>query len=606
MIYNLIIALYTSAVRLAALFNKKVALMVKGEKESFDILQKQIIRGEKYLWFHAASLGEFEQGRPLIEEIRKTYPQYKILQTFFSPSGYEVRKNYKGADIVCYLPLDTPGNVKRFLDLAQPYMAFFIKYEFWQNYLNELQRRNIPVYSVSSIFRKEQIFFRWYGKSYRKVLNTFTHLFVQDEASVQLLRTIGITNTTVVGDTRFDRVLEICHQAKELPLVEKFKGNHTAFVAGSSWGPDEDIFIPYLNAHPEVKLIIAPHVIDESHLKEIISKLNRTVVRYTQATEEKVKEADCLLIDCFGLLSSIYRYGEIAYIGGGFGVGIHNVLEAAVYGMPVIFGPNNKRFREAQGLLQCKGGFEIQGVEDFKKIMDNFLNNYEALDSFKSMMSYNMYFIQRYIKIAFPVIVNETLWGFGVTLQNAIFAKISTDAIAAFNITGTISQLTWVFFIGIGNAAAIIIGKQIGAEDTQKALKYANKFALLMPILAIFIGALLFPLSKVLPVFFDVAPHIMAEATAMLMVLMVVYPLRSFNMCYIVGICRAGGDTVFAAVCDVAAMWCIALPMGFLAGFILHLQPWLVFMFVVSEDIFKAALGVYRIKSKKWLHNVTR
>ena len=278
MIYNLIIALYTSAVRLAALFNKKVALMVKGEKESFDILQKQIIRGEKYLWFHAASLGEFEQGRPLIEEIRKTYPQYKILQTFFSPSGYEVRKNYKGADIVCYLPLDTPDNVKRFLDLAQPYMAFFIKYEFWQNYLNELQRRNIPVYSVSSIFRKEQIFFRWYGQSYRKVLNTFTHLFVQDEASVQLLRTIGITNTTVVGDTRFDRVLEICRQAKELPLVEKFKGNHTAFVAGSSWGPDEDIFIPYLNAHPEVKLIIAPHVIDESHLKEITGKLNRTVV----------------------------------------------------------------------------------------------------------------------------------------------------------------------------------------------------------------------------------------------------------------------------------------------------------------------------------------
>lgn len=291
-----------------------------------------------------------------------------------------MRKNYKGADIVCYLPLDTPGNVKRFLDLAQPYMAFFIKYEFWQNYLNELQRRNIPVYSVSSIFRKEQIFFRWYGKSYRKVLNTFTHLFVQDEASVQLLRTIGITNTTVVGDTRFDRVLEICRQAKELPLVEKFKGNHTAFVAGSSWGPDEDIFISYLNAHPEVKLIIAPHVIDESHLKEITSKLNRTVVRYTQATEEKVKEADCLLIDCFGLLSSIYRYGEIAYIGGGFGVGIHNVLEAAVYGMPVIFGPNNKRFREAQGLLQCKGGFEIQGAENFKKIMDNFLNNYEALD----------------------------------------------------------------------------------------------------------------------------------------------------------------------------------------------------------------------------------
>ena len=381
MIYNLIIALYTSAVRLAALFNKKVALMVKGEKESFGILEKQIVRGEKYLWFHAASLGEFEQGRPLIEEIRKTYPQYKILQTFFSPSGYEVRKNYKGADIVCYLPLDTPSNVKRFLDLAQPYMAFFIKYEFWQNYLNELQRRNIPVYSVSSIFRKEQIFFRWYGKSYRKVLNTFTHLFVQDEASVQLLRTIGITNTTVVGDTRFDRVLEICHQAKELPLVEKFKGNHTAFVAGSSWGPDEDIFIPYLNAHPEVKLIIAPHVIDESHLKEIISKLNRTVVRYTQATEEKVKEADCLLIDCFGLLSSIYRYGQIAYIGGGFGAGIHNTLEAAVYGMPVLFGPRYHKFKEAKDLIAVGGGFSITDDSSFRTKMDELLTDPTALET---------------------------------------------------------------------------------------------------------------------------------------------------------------------------------------------------------------------------------
>ena len=381
MIYNLIIALYTSAVRLAALFNKKVALMVKGEKESFGILEKQIVRGEKYLWFHAASLGEFEQGRPLIEEIRKTYPQYKILQTFFSPSGYEVRKNYKGADIVCYLPLDTPSNVKRFLDLAQPYMAFFIKYEFWQNYLNELQRRNIPVYSVSSIFRKEQIFFRWYGKSYRKVLNTFTHLFVQDEASVQLLRTIGITNTTVVGDTRFDRVLEICRQAKELPLVEKFKGNHTAFVAGSSWGPDEDIFIPYLNAHPEVKLIIAPHVIDESHLKEIISKLNRTVVRYTQATEEKVKEADCLLIDCFGLLSSIYRYGQIAYIGGGFGAGIHNTLEAAVYGMPVLFGPRYHKFKEAKDLIAVGGGFSITDDSSFRTKMDELLTDPTALET---------------------------------------------------------------------------------------------------------------------------------------------------------------------------------------------------------------------------------
>lgn len=292
-----------------------------------------------------------------------------------------MRKDYKGADVVCYLPLDTPGNVRRFLDLARPHMAFFIKYEFWQNYLNELHARNIPVYSVSSIFRPGQIFFRWYGGSYRKVLRTFTHLFVQNEESVRLLKEIGVTATTIVGDTRFDRVLEICRQAKELPLVEHFKGgNEKTLVAGSSWAPDEDIFIPYFNAHPEMKLIIAPHVIDEGHLTEIIGKLNRTVVRYTQATEETIRQADCLIIDCFGLLSSIYRYGEIAYIGGGFGVSIHNTLEAAVYGIPVVFGPNNKKFREAQGLKACQGGFEIQGKEDFNGLMDKFLSDYAYLD----------------------------------------------------------------------------------------------------------------------------------------------------------------------------------------------------------------------------------
>lgn len=345
--------LYTSAVHIAALFSKKVAKMVKGEKEAFSVLAQKIEPGAKYLWFHAASLGEFEQGRPLIEEIRRTHPEYKILQTFFSPSGYEVRKDYKGADIVCYLPLDTPRNVKRFIELAHPSKAFFIKYEFWKNYLSELKKQGIPVYSVSSIFRPGQIFFRWYGRlaGYTDVLKCFEHLFVQNEESVNLLKEIGITDITIVGDTRFDRVLDICHKAKELPLVERFKGNndHT-FVAGSSWAPDEDIFIPYFNAHPEMKLIIAPHVIDEAHLSEIISKLTRPVVRYSKATLENVLQADCLIIDCFGLLSSIYRYGDVAYIGGGFGVGIHNTLEAAVYGIPVLFGPNNKKFLEAQGL----------------------------------------------------------------------------------------------------------------------------------------------------------------------------------------------------------------------------------------------------------------
>lgn len=375
--------LYTSAVHIAALFSKKVAKMVKGEKEAFSVLAQKIEPGAKYLWFHAASLGEFEQGRPLIEEIRRTYPEYKILQTFFSPSGYEVRKDYKGADIVCYLPLDTPRNVKRFIELAHPSKAFFIKYEFWKNYLSELKKQEIPVYSVSSIFRPGQIFFRWYGRlaGYTDVLKCFEHLFVQNEESVNLLKEIGITDTTIVGDTRFDRVLDICHKAKELPLVERFKGNndHT-FVAGSSWAPDEDIFIPYFNAHPEMKLIIAPHVIDEAHLSEIISKLTRPVVRYSKATLENVQHADYLIIDCFGLLSSIYRYGDVAYIGGGFGVGIHNTLEAAVYGIPVLFGPNNKKFLEAQGLKACKGGFEIQGTDDFKSLMDSFFTNYAVLD----------------------------------------------------------------------------------------------------------------------------------------------------------------------------------------------------------------------------------
>ncbi|WP_300728944.1 glycosyltransferase N-terminal domain-containing protein [uncultured Bacteroides sp.] len=375
MVYNLFTHLYAGAVRITALFNKKVAKMVKGEKEAFTVLKEKIDPKAKYLWFHAASLGEFEQGRPIIEEIRRRYPEYKILQTFFSPSGYEVRKDYKGADVVCYLPLDTPRRVKRFIDLAHPYMAFFIKYEFWKNYLDELHSRRIPVYSVSSIFRPKQIFFRWYGSSYKTVLKCFTHLFVQNQESVELLKGIGVTNTSIVGDTRFDRVLEICRQAKDLPLVEKFKGDALTMVAGSSWAPDEDIFIPYFNAHPEMKLIIAPHVIDEGHLKEIIGKLKRPVVRYTQASEEDINKADCLIIDCFGLLSSIYRYGEISYIGGGFGVSIHNTLEAAVYGIPVIFGPNNYKFREAQGLKACGGGLEIQGADDFNRYMDRLLTD---------------------------------------------------------------------------------------------------------------------------------------------------------------------------------------------------------------------------------------
>ena len=375
MIYNFFISLYTLGVHIAAFFSKKVSTMLKGEKEAFQILKDKVDPKADYIWFHAASLGEFEQGRPLIEEIRKKYPDYKILQTFFSPSGYEVRKDYKGADIVCYLPLDTKGNVTRFLSLISPKMAFFIKYEFWKNYLAELDKRNIPVYSVCSIFRKDQIFFKWYGGAYRNVLKTFSHLFVQNEESVTLLASLGIHNTTIVGDTRFDRVIEIRNQAKDLQLVEAFKGNSTVLVAGSSWAPDEDLFIPYFNTHPNLKLVIAPHVISESHISEIMGKLKRNVVRYTQANEDNVKTADCLIIDCFGLLSSIYRYGEISYVGGGFGVSIHNTLEAAVYGIPVIFGPNNRKFMEAQALKRNGGGFEIHNPQEFNSLMDRFLKD---------------------------------------------------------------------------------------------------------------------------------------------------------------------------------------------------------------------------------------
>ena len=366
------------AMKLHALFNQKTRLAVRGREEWRKRLQEKINAlpaGGKRVWFHASSLGEFEQGRPVMESLKKSHPDVKIILTFFSPSGYEVRKNYDGADIVCYLPIDTPANAKKFIDLVNPCMVFFVKYEFWQNYLNTLYKKGIPVYSVSSIFRPNQIFFRWYGKGYQQVLKTFAHLFVQNEESKQLLAGIGVNNTTVVGDTRFDRVLDICAAAKQLPLVQKFKGDALTFVAGSSWGPDEDIFIKYFNAHPEMKLIIAPHVVNDSHLKEIESKLQRSSIRYTKATEDNVQQADCLIIDCYGLLSSIYRYGEISYIGGGFGVGIHNVLEAAVYGIPVIFGPNNKKFREAQHLLANKGGFEIHGYDDFEQLMNKFLTD---------------------------------------------------------------------------------------------------------------------------------------------------------------------------------------------------------------------------------------
>lgn len=373
--YNIIMYIIQLGVAIGSIFNDKLRKMWQGERDAVQTLRKKVEPDADYIWFHAASLGEFEQGRPLMEQIKKSYPQYKILLTFFSPSGYEVRKNYEGADIITYLPIDTVGNARQFLRTVRPVMAFFIKYEFWYNYLHILQYRGIPAYSVSSIFRPDQVFFKWYGRGYGRVLKCFTRFFVQNEESRKLLESIGIHDTMVVGDTRFDRVLQIKEASKQLPIVERFvKGTpedpKKVFVAGSSWQPDEEIFLKYFNNHRDWKLIVAPHVIGEDHLKFIFSLIkDKKVVRYTQATEDNVADADVLIIDCFGLLSSVYHYGDVAYVGGGFGVGIHNVLEAAVWGMPVLFGPNNKHFAEAQGLLQSGGGIEIEDYETFSLIM---------------------------------------------------------------------------------------------------------------------------------------------------------------------------------------------------------------------------------------------
>ena len=384
MLYTAAIQLYALTVSAVAPFHKKARLMRAGQAQTTAILREKMDRKAKYIWFHASSLGEFEQGRPMIEQIRKVHPEYKILLTFFSPSGYEVRKNYAGADVVCYLPFDTPGRVEQFLDLAHPSMAIFIKYEFWGNYLHTLQRRGIPVYIISAIFRREQLFFQWFGKPYRKMLDCFNHLFVQDDKSKTLLAEYGIHNVTVAGDTRFDRVIDVYHQAKQIPVVERFiEGTEgkspLVFVAGSSWPEDEAIFIPYFERHPEMKLIIAPHEIHEGHLKSIEARLHRPAIRLSQATEQKVADKDCLIVDSFGFLSSLYRYGQIAYIGGGFGAGIHNTLEAAVYGIPVLFGPRFQKFKEAKDLIAEGGAFTFDREAAFEARMNKLLTSSDQL-----------------------------------------------------------------------------------------------------------------------------------------------------------------------------------------------------------------------------------
>ena len=380
-LYNTGISLYKLGVRAASLKNHKAKQLLEGQARTFSYLKERLSPGTRYIWIHAASLGEFEQGRPLIEMIKAKQPDAHIVLSFFSPSGYEVRKGYNMVDAVVYLPFDLPENVDKFINLLNPQMAIFIKYEFWGNYLKTLKRRGIPTYLVSAIFRPGQVFFKPWGGMFRELLSCFTTMFVQNAASRTLLNKIGFNNVEVAGDTRFDRVADVRNAAKDFPVVERFVSNSKfTLVAGSSWQPDEDIIVPYFNSHPGMKLILAPHEFDKERLDALLVKFKRPVSLYSCASADEMEQCDALVVDCFGILSSLYRYGQVAYVGGGFGAGIHNVNEAAVYGMPVVFGPNHKKFREATDLIACGGGFAIDGDEAFAKVMDKMLSNKAFLE----------------------------------------------------------------------------------------------------------------------------------------------------------------------------------------------------------------------------------
>lgn len=387
-LYNAAIKLYAGAVRVASLSSVKARHMLKGQAGTMERLagfRRDYAPDGFDVWFHAASLGEFEQARPLIDRLKAGNPDTKILVSFFSPSGYEVRCNYPGVAVV-YLPFDSPSSVKSFLDIAKPRMAVFVKYEFWGNYLSELERRGIDTYIISAIFRPGQIFFRNTGGTmFRRMLGKFKRLYVQDERSRLLLKGIGIENVTVAGDTRFDRVTEVRANARELPDIDCFmSAQPDAFtlVAGSSWPKDEEMYFPWLKAHPDVRAIIAPHEFDTDRLSDLhrslgheesmlLSEFKRMYSDSPEYALKRAKSLRYLIIDCFGLLSSLYRYADAAYVGGGFGVSIHNINEAAVYGIPVVFGPNHKKFNEAAALIGCGAAFCVHSKDETAKILDN-------------------------------------------------------------------------------------------------------------------------------------------------------------------------------------------------------------------------------------------
>jgi 3-deoxy-D-manno-octulosonic-acid transferase len=376
-LYNLVVALAGFVLKIAAVFSPKMKLFVDGRQTVFTTLESKIARDDRTIWFHAASLGEYEQGLPVMEKIKEKYPDHKIVLTFFSPSGYEVRKNNTVADATVYLPLDSTSNAKQFLDLAHPELAFFIKYEYWPNYLLELKNRNIPTYLISGIFRKNQAFFKWYGGFYRRALDTFEYFFVQNQSSKDLLVSLGKTNVSVSGDTRFDRVMAILERDNYLDFIAQFKQDKLAIVAGSSWPKDEDLLVDFINktAQP-VKFIIAPHNIKREQILELQGSITKKSVLYSEKDSEDLSEFDVFIIDTIGILTKIYSEADIAYVGGGFGnPGVHNILEPATFGVPIVIGPNYSHFAEASALVNMQGCLSISNQKELNEAFENLIQN---------------------------------------------------------------------------------------------------------------------------------------------------------------------------------------------------------------------------------------
>ncbi|MCQ2341133.1 MAG: 3-deoxy-D-manno-octulosonic acid transferase [Paludibacteraceae bacterium] len=374
--------LYFGMIHLAALCgHKKAQLMIQGQREVWDKLSAiSHTDNSQWIWFHVSSVGEFEQARPILERLRAEHTPYKVLLTFFSPSGYEMRKNYDQVDLVTYLPFATRRNAQRFLAMVQPQKAIFIKYEFWPAYLKALRKQGIATYIIAAIFRKSQLFFKPWGGWYRNLLRCFTHLYVQDADSLDLLSQYGITNVTIAGDTRFDRVTRIANDSKDIPIAQAFREytsllsttnqQPTVIVAGSTWPEDEKLLARYMQEREDIRLILVPHEIHEKHLHDIFTLFEGQFIRYTRATRRNIGQTRVLLLDTMGMLSSVYKYADVAYIGGGFGDGIHNTLEAAVWGIPVLFGPKHHKFREAKGLLEAGASYSVANYAEFKAHMD--------------------------------------------------------------------------------------------------------------------------------------------------------------------------------------------------------------------------------------------